>query len=331
MPYNLRMPKPQPVPLSDVFERYALGLAAKRSLPLHKDPKAARHRAALLDELRRLGVQGWPERMTLYTRSLPEGCRPCLKGRASNLVMTLLCNRECFFCFNPKPRTDTMSVHGKDVRSHKEAARLLKSLGIRSVGISGGEPLLKPARLFALVKELRRPPGPRLRIDLYTNGVLLTPELLKKLKAVGVDALRLNLAADNYDLKPVKLAQTVFNQVEVEIPAVPEHKAKLLRLMEDLDRLKVHHLILHELFASAHNAESLMRQGRLAKNEQAAKTLTWSAVAGSEELVLELLAAALRRKQKLSLYYCSCATQAWIAEQALKGVVRKGTVWTCDR
>ena len=294
-----------------------MGLSRGRSLPPAPDAAADRRAKELMFRLKRLGVRGWPERMTLYTRGLPQGCRPCLRGQGSNLALTLKCNRDCFFCFNPRPRSAGMSVHGRKVSSPRQAALLLRRLGVRSVGISGGEPLLEWKRLLALLKELRRGATPKLRIDLYTNGDLLTLPRLRALRSAGVDGLRLNLAANGYQARPAALAREVFEDVETEIPVVPEHKGSVLKLMGELERLGCRHLILHELFCSSENAATLAGQGRLAKPGPRAKALTWSAVAGSEEAALELLADALRRRLKLSVYYCSCATQSWIAQKAL--------------
>ena len=297
---------------SEALQRYALGLSRERLLtPAARD--SGRRRAALLRQLRAAGIQGWPERMTLFTKSLPLGCRPCLKGQGSNLVMTLKCNRDCFFCFNPKSRAAGMSVHGRSVRDLKEGVGLLGSLGVRSVGISGGEPLLEKAKVLALARALRRRFGRSLRIDLYTNGDLLTVPVLKSLKAAGVSGLRMNLAANGYDPAPAALALGAFRDVEVEIPMIPEDKGKVLVLLGQLEELGCRHLILHELFASAANVSRM--EGRCAHERRSG--LTWSAVADSEAAALEVLLEAARAKRKLSVYYCSTGTQAWIAQKAM--------------
>lgn len=231
--------------------------------------------------------------------------------------MTLKCNRDCFFCFNPKPRISGMSVHGRQVHGMKEAAELLVRLGVKSVGLSGGEPLLEKSKVLALTRRLRRRFGRGLRIDLYTNGDLLTLPLLRGLRAAGVDGLRLNLAANGYDVRPAVLAKKVFDEVEVEIPVIPEDKSKVLTLMGRLEKLGCRHLILHELFNSAANVESMAAQGRRAKGKRLAG-LTWSAVAGSEEAALSILLDALKRNTQLSVYYCSCGTQSWIAKKSTK-------------
>jgi pyruvate formate-lyase activating enzyme-like uncharacterized protein len=300
--------------LSEAFKRYALGLARAQTLP---QAKANSRTQRLIAQLQAAGIKGWPEHHTFYTKSLPKGCQPCLRGQGSNLVLTLKCNRDCFFCFNPKPRTSAMSVHGQDIRNIPQAARHLKELGVKSVGISGGEPLLEPKKLLSLVRALRQKLDP-VRIDLYSNGVLFTPALLRSLKQAGVDGLRINLAADDYSIRAVALAKLFFKDVEVEIPVIPEHKARLIQLLGELEALDCKHLIIHELFSSAQNIDALLEQGRKAKPGSDFKNLTWQAVAHSEETALELLLAALTKCKKLSVYYCSCGTQAWIAERALK-------------
>ncbi|MCX5797623.1 MAG: radical SAM protein [Elusimicrobia bacterium] len=302
---------------SEALQRYALGLARERLLaPAAKD--SGQRRAALLRKLRAAGIKGWPKRMTLFTKQLPMGCRPCLQGQGSNLVMTLKCNRDCFFCFNPKPRAAGMSVHGRSVRSLKEGVELLASLGVKSVGISGGEPLLEKKKVLALARALRKRFGRSLRIDLYTNGDLLSAPVLKQLKSAGVSGLRVNLAANGYDPAPVGMALEVFKDVEVEIPMIPEDKGRVLVLLGQLEELGCRHLILHELFASAANVSRL--SGRRAHARRSG--LTWSGVEASEEAALEVLLAAAKAKRSISVYYCSTGTQGWISRRAMARAAR---------
>lgn len=306
-------------PPSEVFERYALGLADKERLgPQRGSAEREARRNGLLAELAARGIRGWPQRRTLYTRALPEGCRPCLKGQGSNLCLTTLCNRSCFFCFNPKPRSEAMSVHGKTVDSEDEIPAVLEGFGVRSVGLGGGEPLLDPGKALRVIRLLRARLGPSMRIDLYTNGDFLTPELLSRLQAAGLDALRINIVPGGYKTGAVGLALKFFREVAVEIPAIPGHLERLKSLVSDLDLLGAPHLILHELFCSAQNLDSLRRLGLRADGARPPERLSWSAVSGSEEAALAVLAYALDNARALSVYYCSCGTQDWIAEEALK-------------
>lgn len=302
----------EPRELSPVFEKYAAGLARDKALP----PGAGNRRGELIVEFLSRGGKGWPERGTLFTRSLPPGCAQCLDGRGSNLCLTTLCTRECFFCFNPKPRSEGLSVHGKAVSDESEIAGILAQNGIASVGLSGGEPLLDPERTIRIVKLLRERFGKDLRIDLYTNGDLFTEALLDRLHAAGVDGVRVNLAANGYDLAPVKLAVGRIGDVTVELPAIPRHRESLKRVVRELDAAGAGHLILHELFASAQNIDALSDRGCKAAEGDYDK-LTWSGVAESGELALEIMRYAQDTAKTLSVYYCSCATQQWIAETAL--------------
>lgn len=303
--------------VSDFLQRYALGLAREKKGPM----PGARPAAALLRRARRLhhrGAKGWPERLTLHTRGLPPGCRACLRGRGTNAVITGLCSRDCFFCFNPRPRQDEMSVHGLKVSSPKEAVAIVKSRGIRSVGISGGEPLMFPRRVLGLLRALRKAFGKSLRIDLYSNGDLFTLPLLRRLKAAGLDALRVNLAANGYDLAPLRLARKVFEEVEVEIPVIPADKEKLRGLLDGLDAVGVRHLIVHELFRMSENSERMDERGCRGEVSGGGDKLLWRPTAGSAEEALGLIDSALGRRLRLSVYFCSCSTQQWIAERALR-------------
>jgi pyruvate formate-lyase activating enzyme-like uncharacterized protein len=208
-------------------------------------------------------------------------------------------------------------VHGKAVREESEIPDVLLQNGIASVGLSGGEPLLDPKRVLRIVKLLRERFGKDLRIDLYTNGDLFTPDLLDELRQAGVDGLRINLAANGYKLDPVQMALGRIGDVTVELPAIPQHRESLKRIVRELDAVGAKHLILHELFASAQNIDALSDRGCRAAEGDYDK-LTWSGVADSGELALEIMRYAQENTKTLSVYYCSCATQQWIAENALK-------------
>ncbi len=303
---------------SEVFERYALGLArGERLAPDDEAAERSARRAGLLERLAADGIQGWPDRGTFYTRGLPSGCVPCLKGRGSNLCLTTLCNRDCFFCFNPKPRAEGLSVHGRTVASESEIAGVLADFGIESVGLSGGEPLLDAERTIRIIKELRRRFGPGLRIDLYTNGDLLTPRLAARLRDAGIDGTRMNLAAGGYRIAPLKIALGAIPDSEVELPVIPKHIERLKRLIREMDEIGAPQLILHELFVSAQNLDAMKRMGLRAAAGPSRDRLSWSPVAGSDVAALELLLFALKNTKSLSVYYCSTSTQQWIAEQAL--------------
>ena len=304
-------------PRAPIYEKYALGLAAGKALP--GSGGGPSERLSLLRKLASRYLKGWPERMTLYTKSLPPGCGPCLDGKGSNLVVTGQCNRSCFFCFNPRPREDGMAVHGRAIHDPEEAPAIIEKLGIKSVGLSGGEPLLFPGRTVAILRALRRRFGRNLRVDLYANGDFLTEPLLAVLREEGLDGLRVDLAANGFSVAPVRAALKFFRDVTVEmpVPPIPAKEERMRSLILELDAAGAPHLILHELFFCAQNQEELAKYKFQAKTGQDGSKLMWGPVEGSEEMILGLLMFAHEKARNLSAYYCSCETQDWIAEKAL--------------
>lgn len=302
---------------SDDLSWYARKAAARVESGDAPDAAGALRIAELLSQLRRAGVRGDPASMTLFTRGLPPGCRQCLRGLGTNLYVTGNCTRDCFFCFNVKPRRDEMVVHGIAVKEPSEAVEIVRRYGLRSIGISGGEPLMYPERVLTLLRALRQS-GLPLRLDLYTNGDLATPSLLKSLKDAGLDAIRFNVVARDFDLEPVAAALAVFDEVAVEVPVVPAQAEKLRAMALTLDEMGVPHLNIHELFVCAENSARSEAQGHGAQAREDLEHLLWRPAAGAAEAALEFLLFCLKNVRRLGVYYCSCGTQENISRRGLR-------------
>lgn len=274
----------------------------------------------LLEALKAGGIKGSVERRTLYTKTLPPGCRGCLEGKGTNAFVTGLCTRDCFFCFNQKPRTDELVVHGIKLKEPEEAGEVVRRYALRSVGVSGGEPTLRPERLLRLVRALRALPE-RVRIDLYTNGDKLTDGLLSQLKEAGLDALRFNAVAREFDLEPIARALKFFPEAAVEVPVVPDRMPEMEALVMRLDGMGVPYMNIHELFACRENAGRVSEEG-YASGGEAEAGLLWEPVAAGDEAALSLLLFALRRARSLSVYYCSTRTQQDISSRGLRRRIR---------
>jgi GTP 3',8-cyclase len=103
------------------------------------------------------------------------------------IAITRDCNLACYFCHKEgaSPGERTMSSDG--------IARLVRigsALGVRSVKITGGEPLMRPD-LEDIVRAIR----PSLQeVSIVTNGHLL-PERAESLRNAGLDRLNISLHA----------------------------------------------------------------------------------------------------------------------------------------
>ena len=94
--------------------------------------------------------------------------------------VTRRCNLHCLHCYiaadsQPDPRE-------LDTRAAFRVVNQLAAYGVPVLLLSGGEPLLRPDLLDVAHYATRR----GLRVGLSTNGTLLTPEVVRALKRVGV-------------------------------------------------------------------------------------------------------------------------------------------------
>ena len=265
-----------------------------RRIELPPAPRARLHRR--LDAVLRL-------------RPPSPGCRNCLRGRSVSLRMTTRCTRDCFFCFNPRPRRDQWFLEALPIRGLDEAVRRMRLCRLRGVGISGGDPLLVLDRTLRAIRRLRRAFGPDFYVHLYTNGDLASDGVLRRLRLAGLNGIRFNLVANGYRLAPVRRALAHFSDVSVEIPVIPGHEARLEKLIRGMDAVGAPQLILHELCYAAVNRRRFAARGLRAKPCPAPVYISAKPVAGSEELALGLIRYAALWAKRLRIFYCCWSTQ----------------------
>ncbi len=100
------------------------------------------------------------------------------------------CNMHCSHCSNLSFQKKEREMTIDDL---KDFARQADELGLAQFNISGGEPLTFP-NLDEIIEALD--PN-KFHIAMSSNGLLLTPEMAKHLKEIGLDKLRISL--DSFD------------------------------------------------------------------------------------------------------------------------------------
>ncbi|MGD2249379.1 MAG: radical SAM protein [Candidatus Methanofastidiosia archaeon] len=107
-----------------------------------------------------------------------------------SLEVTTLCNLKCGHCYADagKKRPDELTT--KEI---KHAIDLLWETGVLAITFTGGEPLLHPD-IFELMEYARNKP---MTVVLFTNGTLITPAVVEKLKKLQV--YRVNISIDGPD------------------------------------------------------------------------------------------------------------------------------------
>jgi pyruvate formate-lyase activating enzyme-like uncharacterized protein len=191
---------------------------------------------------------------------LSPGCRICGEGGWSCLFINGRCNCRCFYCPSPQVEIGVPTTHRIAFTKPADYAAYVKHLGFRGVSLSGGEPLLTPDLSLRFLQTVGLSRDRPIHLWMYTNGSLLTRELVDRLKDAGLDEIRFDLSAVNYDLDKVRLAVGRIPTVTVEIPAIAEDFQRLSELLPRLKETGVDHLNLHQLRLSPHNRDRLAKR-----------------------------------------------------------------------
>jgi len=214
------------------------------------------------------GVHVEAEGEALYLGDLSPGCRACKQGTWDCIFTTMRCNLDCEFCFSPHATArDAWRAGSVLGATPEQIAENHAKTTITGVSFSGGEPLMDAPALFDWVAWFTSR-FPDKYYWVYTNGLLAHEENLRRLADLDIDEIRFNLAATGYDhpavLANLEAAVRLIPNVTVEIPAIPEHAAKLLSCLGEWASRGVRFLNLHELlFEPGTNSATLpgARQG----------------------------------------------------------------------
>ncbi len=230
---------------------------------------------------------------------LSPGCRQCTEMSWSCLFISGRCNGRCFYCPTPQNVDDPPMSGSVPFHHAQDYADYVLFFGFGGASVSGGEPFLNFDQSLAYVQALRQTCGPELHIWLYTNGMLVTEEKLRRLAGAGLNEIRFDIGATGYDLKFARLAAGIVPTVTVEIPAVPEEYDRLESLLPELSVAGVSHLNLHQLRLTPHNAGNLLEHDYTFIHGPKVTVLE------SELCALGLVVHAAKNKLPLAVNYCS--------------------------
>ena len=155
---------------------------------------------------------------------------------ASDLRLTVLttmqCNFACDYCFQGdhgdyNATADKMSLETADRLCHW-AELQLDELGSSQFGLTffGGEPLLNQPVMYAMAERLWRTTQKRgidMRINVITNGLLLTPDVVDRLEPFGLHSIKITLDGDRdaHDrMRPLRGGQGTFDRIIANIRQV---------------------------------------------------------------------------------------------------------------
>ena len=300
---------------AEVGERYVKALEDK-GLVFAEPGEGAVRRAELRAELAARGVAVRNAGASLSTGHLSPACVECTGNRGSETFSTTFkCHRDCYFCFNHnQPDYDTFFREGCPWEESLARAAAENDT-LACVGLTGGEPLLdleNALRFLERAGEL----WPSAHKRLYTSGDLLTEESAARLRDAGLDEIRFSVKDDDKPaqqervIAAMRLARRHIPSVMVEMPVIPGAKEHMRQLFRRFEEVGIDGINLLEFCFPFCNWDEFSRRGFTLKNPPFEVMYDYGysgglAVAGSEELVLELMLWALDEGLTFGMHYCS--------------------------
>lgn len=265
---------------------------------------ATRERESLVRDILAMGAKETACGTKIHSGPLSPGCRACVAGTWSCLYVTRRCQAHCFYC----PQQSQARGGPGDAVPHAESgdfddprfyAEYVAACGVAAVGITGGEPLVAFDRVLNTVAAVKAHTRGRTYVHVYTNGLLANRERLASLCGAGVDEVRFDITAQDYDLSGPALGRELLHTTSVEIPAIPDDEDRLVSVLGDLAGLGVDHLNLHQLKVSSANLAAFADRGYTFVHQPIV------AVLDSELTALRVFRAAMAAGIGLPINYCS--------------------------
>jgi pyruvate formate-lyase activating enzyme-like uncharacterized protein len=234
-----------------------------------------------------------------FLGELSPGCRLCTQGNWSCLFINNRCNAKCFYCPTSQDKEDVPATNTMLFPRTTDYGDYVEAFGFDGCSISGGEPLLSFEKSLSFIKEIRNRKGRTAYIWLYTNGILSDDHKLQRLAEAGLDEIRFDLSAVNYQTQKIIPAIGVIPQVSVEIPAIPEDIDKIKQSFTELAGQGVNYFNLHQLRCTPYNREKLiLRHYTFLHGEKVT-------VCESEQTALELMHYFSGSQIPVNINYCS--------------------------
>lgn len=269
-------------------------------------PWISNDRAILAERQRRDYIQALGKAISFLCKQtkpvygkLSPGCQICGQGDWSCLFINGKCNCRCFYCPTVQNDISVPTTNRIPFTRTIDYADYIDHFDFKGASISGGEPLLTFDRSLNYIKSVRQKMGDNIHLWLYTNGTLLSDDYISRLRDAGLNEIRFDISAANYNLDKIKLAAGKIPHITVEIPAIPEDQIRLKELIPMMNDVGVNYLNLHQLRLTPFNQAHLKQRPYTFLHGEKVTVLE------SELMVLSLLKDAVEQKWAININYCS--------------------------
>jgi len=245
-----------------------------------------------------------------YIRPLSPACSMCSQGSKMVVLVTGLCNANCFYCplSFEKGGKDRIFADEWELKNETDTEKLIleaKYIDATGAGITGGDPLVVYNRTKKYISLLKENFGSNFHIHLYTSG-LKNSDKIPNLINAGLDEIRFHPMYNSWnDMNRNLLSDTIKNiidnsvDVAIEIPAIPKMEKEIISLIKWADNKNLSWVNLNELEFSERNADIFIKKGYQNKNDVSA------AVLGSQETAVNVLNQIKKEDINIGVHYCS--------------------------
>lgn len=269
----------------------------------------------LIAEIKALGgsVCGGSKSVIVNRRS--RACDHCRTGMgAKTFIISLDCNRDCYFCSNRNQENYDQKINTVFNIKNEFKTFAEKTGKVRSVAVTGGEPLLYPDECIDFFRTVKRHDR-KTETRLYTNGDLMTVDILKKLSGC-LDEVRISVKDSDgkYDSgeleKKLLLAKGYINHVTVEMPVLPDSYGEMTSLLDVMERCGIFSVNLLEFLFPWQRPQDYRDRGYRIKHRPYRVLYKYDyagglPVDGSEITALECIRYALTNNFRIGVHYCS--------------------------
>ena len=201
-------------------------------------------------------------------RSIPKGCKYCLKGSKVVLFLNGICQRpdQCFwYCPISEERRgkDVAFADEIEINTKEDLLQEISMIKAQGMSITGGEPLseLNFEKTLDYIKFIKLKRGKRFHIHLYTNGIDFNEDYAEKLSIAGLDEIRFHPSKEYWSNIEKALNKRMI--VGVEVPVIPDKEKikELEQLILYINTIGVDFINLNEFEFCFPNSQSLKERG----------------------------------------------------------------------
>ena len=238
-------------------------------------------------------------------RSIPEGCKYCLKGSKAVLFLNGICQKpdHCYwYCpISEERRGKNLTFADEiEINTKEELLQEINIIKAQGMSITGGEPLseINFEKTLNYIKYVKLNKGKKFHIHLYTNGIDFNENKADKLSMAGLDEIRFHPAKEYW----VNIEKALNKQMKVgaELPVIPEKEEieTLEKLIIYLNTIGADFINLNEFEYCFPNSQALKERGFQLKNGSIASVIN------SQETGLDLIRK-IGAKVSIKMHLCS--------------------------